>query len=342
MESPVGTLSSVRPREVTFLVPKTNFHNRGSERQGPRLGPPPNPHCTGPFMLLLQVVGPLGTPGTGNRAPAPGLTPGWGPGNPLGRVYGFSLRCSMMGLMNNCKNVDDDNDDKILSWTKKCLKEGHVVALPTDTIYGLACLAQNSEAIRKIYDIKGRNQQKPLAICVGQIQDVYNYCNVLVQKSLLHDLLPGPVTLVFERSDVLNTDLNPFTSLVGVRIPQHDFMRRLCQMCGEPLALTSANISSHTSTVAVHEFQELWPNLAVVVDGGPVGGQSRLGSTVVDLSVRGKYHIIRQGWWTAFSDGTYSTKGLSPTEAAALEERVKQMELEDMCNWRKAKEESQV
>lgn len=167
------------------------------------------------------------------------------------------------------EDVDDDNDDKILSWTKKCLKEGHVVAVPTDTIYGLACLAQNSEAIRKIYDIKGRNQQKPLAICVGQIQDVYkwvfvplyarfcskyllcfeivniiyfvywskyktyyndtsilncsstwtclvfmcSYCKVLVQKSLLHDLLPGPVTLVFERSDVLNTDLNPFTSV---------------------------------------------------------------------------------------------------------------------------------
>lgn len=53
--------------------------------------------------------------------------------------------------------------------------EGHVVAVPTDTIYGLACLAQNSEAIRKIYDIKGRNQQKPLSICVGQIQDVYKW-----------------------------------------------------------------------------------------------------------------------------------------------------------------------
>lgn len=57
----------------------------------------------------------------------------------------------------------------------KSLKDGHVVALPTDTIYGLACLAQNSEAIRKIYDIKGRNQQKPLAICVGQIQDIYKW-----------------------------------------------------------------------------------------------------------------------------------------------------------------------
>ncbi|KAM9352831.1 threonylcarbamoyl-AMP synthase [Symphorus nematophorus] len=184
---------------------------------------------------------------------------------------------------------------EILSCTVKALKEGHVVAVPTDTIYGLACLAQNSAAIRQTYDIKGRNGQKPLAICVGEIQDIYKYCKVPVKESLLGDLLPGPVTLVFERSEVLNTDLNPFTSLVGVRIPDHPFMRRLCQMCGEPLALTSANISSHTSTVAVHEFQDLWPKLAVVVDGGPIGDQSRLGSTVVDLSVLGKYRIIRPG-----------------------------------------------
>lgn len=184
---------------------------------------------------------------------------------------------------------------EILSCTVKALKEGAVVAVPTDTIYGLACLAQSSEAIKRTYDIKGRNGQKPLAICVGEIQDIYKYCKVPVKEALLSDLLPGPVTLVFERSEVLNADLNPFTSLVGVRIPDHAFMRRLCQMCGEPLALTSANISSHTSTVAVHEFQELWPKLAVVVDGGPIGDQSRLGSTVVDLSVLGKYRIIRPG-----------------------------------------------
>ncbi|XP_026227039.1 yrdC domain-containing protein, mitochondrial [Anabas testudineus] len=197
----------------------------------------------------------------------------------------------------NGPSVENNLTDgaEILRCTVKALKEGRVVAVPTDTIYGLACLAQNSEAIRRTYDIKGRNGQKPLAICVGEIQDIYRYCKVKVKKELLGDLLPGPVTLVFERSDVLNADLNPFTSLVGVRIPGHAFMRRLCQMCGEPLALTSANISSQTSTVEVHEFQELWPKLAVVVDGGPIGGQSRLGSTVVDLSVLGKYRIIRPG-----------------------------------------------
>lgn len=184
---------------------------------------------------------------------------------------------------------------EVLSCTVKALKEGHVVAVPTDTIYGVACLAQNSDAIKKIYEIKGRNGHKPLAICVGEIEDIYKYCKVTVKTALLADLLPGPVTLVFNRSEALNADLNPFTPLVGVRIPNHSFMRRLCQMCGDPLALTSANISSHTSTLAVHEFQELWSKLAVVVDGGPIEDQSRLGSTVVDLSVLGKYRIIRPG-----------------------------------------------
>ncbi|KAM4735716.1 LOW QUALITY PROTEIN: threonylcarbamoyl-AMP synthase [Anableps anableps] len=186
------------------------------------------------------------------------------------------------------------DDSEILSCTVK-LEDGHIVAVPTDTIYGLACLAQNSEAVTKIYKVKERNGQKPLAICVGEIQDIYEYCKVKVKEELLGDLLPGPVTLVFERSEELNTNLNPFTSLVGVRIPDHAFMRRLCQMCGEPLALTSANISSSTSTVEVHEFQELWSKLAVVVDGGPIGDQTRQGSTVVDLSVLGKYRVIRPG-----------------------------------------------
>ncbi|KTF74397.1 hypothetical protein cypCar_00024614 [Cyprinus carpio] len=165
---------------------------------------------------------------------------------------------------------------EVLSATVKALKAGQLVAVPTDTIYGLACVAQDSAAVRRVYDLKGRNGDKPLAICVGEIQDIYRYCTVSVKEELLRDLLPGP--------------------LIGVRIPDHPFMRRLCQMCGEPLALTSANVSTQTSTVAANEFEDLWPSLAVVVDGGPIGDESRLGSTVVDLSVCGKYRIIRPGW----------------------------------------------
>ncbi|XP_078423051.1 threonylcarbamoyl-AMP synthase [Cetorhinus maximus] len=187
---------------------------------------------------------------------------------------------------------------EVLTETAKVLQCGRVVAVPTDTIYGITCLAQNSEAIRRIYEIKGRNEDKPLAICVGNVEDIYKYCNVTVSDQVLRDLLPGPVTLVFQRSDELNKDLNPFTDLVGVRIPKHPFIQKLAQMCGEPLALTSANLSSQSSTLTSEEFRDLWPLLGLVVDGGPIGNMNpecRLGSTVVNLGTPGKYSIIRPG-----------------------------------------------
>lgn len=216
--------------------------------------------------------------------------------NPLNKSVDMckELKTRVLRLSDDLKTQTHDGTE-VLKYTVMALKAGQVVAVPTDTIYGLACVAQNSDAVRRVYAIKGRNGDKPLAICVGEIQDIYSFCKVSVKEELLRDLLPGPVTLVLERSASLNSDLNPFTKLIGVRIPHHPFMRRLCQMCGEPLALTSANVSSHTSTLAVHEFEDLWPSLAVVVDGGPIADTSRLGSTVVDLSVCGRYRIIRPG-----------------------------------------------
>lgn len=64
---------------------------------------------------------------------------------------------------------------QILHSALQALKGGQVIAVPTDTIYGLACLAQNSDAIKRVYDIKGRNGNKPLSICVGEVQDIYKY-----------------------------------------------------------------------------------------------------------------------------------------------------------------------
>ena len=72
-----------------------------------------------------------------------------------------------------------------------------------------------------------------------------------VSSQLLSELLPGPVTVVFERTVSLNPDLNPGTSLVGIRVPNHGFVREICEKCAEPLALTSANISSEPSALTV-------------------------------------------------------------------------------------------
>ncbi|XP_060113517.1 threonylcarbamoyl-AMP synthase [Heteronotia binoei] len=189
--------------------------------------------------------------------------------------------------------------ERALSSAVAALREGGLVAVPTDTVYGIACLAQDSRALRAVYQLKGRDGAKPLAICLADVGQVHRYCKVAVPDQLLHDLLPGRVTLVLERSQALNPDLNPFTPLVGVRVPSHWFVRELARVCAAPLALTSANISAQASSLAVTEFQELWPHLALVVDGGPVGDlqrpECRLGSTVVDISVPGKFRVIRPG-----------------------------------------------
>eukprot|EP00794_Sanderia_malayensis_P000388 gene388-1022_t len=194
--------------------------------------------------------------------------------------------------------VEEDCHCKTLAKAAaKSLKCGKVIAVPTDTIYGVAALSQSNKAVELLYEIKGRHRDKPIAICVAEIEDIYRWCHVSVSKQILQDLLPGPVTLVFRRIASLNPDLNPTTNLIGVRIPDHLFIREIARECCEPIALTSANRSSELSSVKVTEFSHLWPKLDLVFDGGCLGNteESRLGSTVVDLSVEGKYKIIRDG-----------------------------------------------
>jgi tRNA threonylcarbamoyl adenosine modification protein (Sua5/YciO/YrdC/YwlC family) len=179
----------------------------------------------------------------------------------------------------------------------ECLKTGKIIAVPTDTIYGIAGLAQNTSAVNRIYQIKNRQNLNPISICVGDVKDVYRWGEVTITDNLLQELLPGPVTVVFKRTVELNADLNPATHLVGIRVPDYGFVREVARQCREPLALTSANPSTAPSTVSIEEFQCLWPHLGLVFDGGKLGNtpESRLGSTVVDLSQAGQYKIIRPG-----------------------------------------------
>lgn len=180
------------------------------------------------------------------------------------------------------------------------LAKGYVVAVPTDTIYGLACSANCPDAIKKLYTIKGRDSGKPVAICVTHISDVRKWgeANHLTDN-LLQSLLPGPVTVVLERTKLLdNPYLNPGTTKIGIRIPKHNFMNKVTEIFNMPVALTSANFSNEPSTLSVKEFEHLFEHLGAVFDGGLLNqgmDQSRTGSTVIDLSDVGFYNVIRKG-----------------------------------------------
>lgn len=190
-------------------------------------------------------------------------------------------------------------NDHAIRQAANLLESGKVIALPTDTVYGLACNANDPNAILRLYAIKGREEKKPVAICVADFFDFrfWGEGDHLPDK-LLEQLLPGPVTIVVKKSANLdNPFLNPGVEKIGIRIPDFDFIRNVSRAFRYPVALTSANKSSEKSTLNVREFQKLWPALGAVFDGGQLGvrEQQREASTVIDLSQIGQYKVIRKG-----------------------------------------------
>ncbi|KAJ7528893.1 hypothetical protein O6H91_15G024400 [Diphasiastrum complanatum] len=177
------------------------------------------------------------------------------------------------------------------------LRNGQVIALPTDTLYGLACDACSATAIQRIYAIKGRNVTSPLAVCVADVDDIKSYGTTsYLPEGLLRELLPGPVTVILQRGNnsLLDKSLNPGILSIGVRIPDSDFIRLVARSFGGALALTSANLSGQPSTIEVREFEQLWSSCALIFDTGRLVG-GRLGSTIVDLTRRGIFKVVRKG-----------------------------------------------
>lgn len=186
---------------------------------------------------------------------------------------------------------------EVYSDAVRALGDGQVVAVPTDTLYGLACDASSPEAIRRVYEIKERKLSSPLAVCVADVEAVGVYGETAhLPPGLLPSLLPGAVTLLLPRreSGRLSETLNPGVDSLGIRIPESDFIRGLSRAFGGALALTSANTSSHASTVRVEEFEHLWRYCAFVFDAGTLPG-GRAGSTIVDLTREGVFKVVRPG-----------------------------------------------
>uniref|UniRef100_A0A1I8G2Y0 Threonylcarbamoyl-AMP synthase n=2 Tax=Macrostomum lignano TaxID=282301 RepID=A0A1I8G2Y0_9PLAT len=178
------------------------------------------------------------------------------------------------------------------------LLRGGIVALPTDTVYGLACLADCPVAVGRVYAVKGRSSGKPLAVCLDSAARVPDYTipqdGCSVNAALLKDLLPGPVTLVLPRGPRLSDRLNPGVSAVGIRVPDHPFILALCRRIRRPVALTSANASGASDSLRPDDFSSLWPDIDLLIDGGCL--KPGPASTVVELMPAARlYRVLRTG-----------------------------------------------
>jgi len=156
--------------------------------------------------------------------------------------------------------------------------------------------------MQQLYDIKRRSPNNPLALCLAAVDDVprYGQCTHL-PDGLLEALLPGKVTVLLHKnsSAPVAAELNFGAPVVGIRVPDSNFLREVIGKLGSAIALTSANISSQESTTDIHEFEEVWKDCAYIFDAGQIS-EDRLGSTVVDLTRSGQYSILREG--SSFDD----------------------------------------
>jgi L-threonylcarbamoyladenylate synthase len=166
------------------------------------------------------------------------------------------------------------------------LRAGQVVALPTETVYGLAANALNPGAVERIFQIKGRPAHNPIIVHVASLA-MAQHCVASwpeVAGKLAAAFWPGPLTLVLPRSPAIPEIVTAGGATVGVRWPSHPFIQAVVRECGFPLAAPSANLSNRISpTQAAHVRSSLGDRIPLIVDGGPA--HVGIESTVLDLSV---------------------------------------------------------
>ena len=174
------------------------------------------------------------------------------------------------------------------------LRQGNLIIFPTDTVYGLGANGLDSEAIKKLFEIKKREETKPFALLIGEIDDVYKYCKNIPPLffTLTKRFWPGAITVVLDAQISIPREVMGTGSTVALRMPDSKIALSLLKEAGVPIAASSANLSGGIDPAGADEIDEtLRDEVALVIDGGRCLG---VPSTVVDL--RGNaIKILREG-----------------------------------------------
>lgn len=185
------------------------------------------------------------------------------------------------------------NKDEIIN----VLTNGGVIAYVTDTVWGLGCLPNNESAVKKIYEIKKREVQKPLILMSNDIYPLLDYVKPIskIGQILIKKYFPGALTIVTDKSENTPDYITSSMPTVGIRVPDNEVFREICEIIpGHVLATTSANLSHQPSAKTYEQALENMSGLAdlIIEDYGYVA--KGLESTVVGV-MNNELRIFRQG-----------------------------------------------
>lgn len=187
-------------------------------------------------------------------------------------------------------------DTNQLNKAAELIKQGEIVAFPTDTVYGLGADATNEKAVQKIFEAKGRPSNRPISVLISQAEDIKKYTqNVAEEVWLLTEKYwPGPLTIILQRKNVFATTVTAGKNTVGLRMPNNQIALDFINACGTSLATPSANTSGRPSpTKMAHVMDDLEGKISAVIDGGETS--TGIESTVLDFSNPQEPMILRPG-----------------------------------------------
>jgi L-threonylcarbamoyladenylate synthase len=191
----------------------------------------------------------------------------------------------------------DEPEPALIEYIVKSLNSGNVVALPTDTFYGLAVDPVNLQAVDRIYDLKSRARHKPLSLLIAEVAQAYELARNLDSAfdRLAEKFWPGPLTIIVKAGSKLPLRVTANTGNVALRVPEAAIPRAVVAKLGLPITATSANLSGHPEcTYALAVREQLGDKIPLIVDGGPTGRSTA--TTIVDLSGgHNSWMIVREG-----------------------------------------------
>ena len=185
--------------------------------------------------------------------------------------------------------------EKNLNEAAKMIATGKLVAVPTETVYGLACSGLDAQAVEQVYEVKGRPEVKPLALMLHKGAAVTKYCSAVPKQArvLMDKFWPGPLTIVLNSKDIVPDIVRAGGKTVALRCPDHPLTQALLKKAKLPFAAPSANPSGEKSPVTAQEVLGYFDGkISAVVDGGECGLGTE--STIIDMSCA-PYKILRRG-----------------------------------------------
>lgn len=196
------------------------------------------------------------------------------------------------------KIQEDKVDEAALKRAGEILKQGGLVAFPTETVYGLGGDALNKESSHKIYAAKGRPSDNPLIVHIARLEDLYPIVSEVTDEAIqiANAFWPGPLTMILPKSDRVPYETTGGLDTVAVRMPSHPIAQKLITYGGGYIAAPSANTSGKPSpTVAKYVAEDMDGKIEMIIDGGEVG--IGIESTIIDMTVTPP-QILRPGYIT--------------------------------------------